>query len=457
MFEHLDDPTPPTFGAHELDQVARRRDARRRRAGLVGVTAVGVLAVVVGGLLVALARGDSSSGLVVTSQPDDGGAPTVPSTPSEENRASPDNTSTPDETVVLESTTSAASPTTDGTPVSASGETEFPLLADRANALSRDEWLVPLDPPAGYRESGGSVEVWPWYGLDGAPSVDPADQVEVRTFSLTGPGGLPRIEIEIADAPLSIGTVDGVTPVDDEIGGVPWFVGSGPLLRGEAGSQHVAQRSVGSTAVTVTGRGDLDEEDFREMVASLAVVPRSTLYSPILDPYGPGAREIFAEVAFGEPVRYRIESFDYDIATGQRGGEWQCSYLLQETSRFSDCGPPNEAMITGTQLHDAHQPPGEARLEVVAYGLTDPVVVRVEVAMFNGDVVETETKPTIGGGDQRYWFFADVFDFDPALIVPDQPLFLPPTIGSITAFDVDGNVVAVEQPPTALDEPDGQP
>ena len=449
MFEHLDDPAPPTFGTSELEGVVRRRQARRRRAGLMGLAAAGVPALVVGGLVVALAADDS--GYVVTSQPDgvteSVSAPTAaPTTASGTTVASSPTTSSSTSTTTAPTATTTTAPDPTGT------SEDVTLLADRDTALHADEWLLPTDPPAGYVESGGSVEVRSGRRPDGVVGSGPADRVEVRTYSLSlsDPSGpTDRIEITIQDEPLSMVTINGVTPVDDQIDGVSWLVGSGPLSPDDRGTQHVARRNVGDTSVTVTAQGELDEATFRRMVASLAIVPRSVLDSPITDPEGPEARVIFSEEAFGDPVSYRVQTFADDVSGAPFDGEWQCAYLVRDSARSSACGVPSDDLITGTELHTTHQPAGEARLEVIAYGVTGPVVTHVEVAMFNGDVVVADTKPTIDGGDRRYWFFADSFEFDPELLVADQPLFLPPTVGSITAFDADGNVVAVARPRTA--------
>jgi hypothetical protein len=439
MLQHLDDPNPPEFGALELGHALRRGSARQRRTRLGAISAVTVPSLVLGGVLLGRATADAPD-RVVTSQPSPTVTPTVP-----------DDTLplTVDPTV---SATIEAATTTTLDPVAA---TEFPLLGDRDTSLGVDEWLLPLDLPDGYEQRGASINYQLGVGPDGKPDVSGESRVRVRAMSIVDvkaddasvelpatPAGLSQIDIEINERPLGITSFNGSALATTEIGGVEWQLSTsdGPSL----GYDHLAERWVGEGSVVVRAIGTaIGEEQFLRVVESLAIVPRSEVSEPVIDPWSPDTIEIAEVDAFGESYSVRLQTFD-----GVEGhdGPWTCRYELADLGYSTICGDDNvvDGVMTGVEFHNAHHNQETNELEVSAYGLVSHDVDRIELLMFNDEVVTVRPESTVEALDRDAWVMVGSFPIGQRLDLGEFPVFLPPTIQSITAYDIDGNVLATD-------------
>lgn len=441
MFEHLDDPNPPDFGATALSRVERHCQKRQRRMRVGAISAVTVPSLALGGLLLSRATADAPE-RVVTSQPDaTANSTTLPVT------TTANTTTTATQTSALTTTTTT--------------EPEFPLLGDRDTTLGPDEWLLPSDLPEGYKQRGGSVTTRGGIGPDGYPVGDEKYRVMVRSIYLTSPvdenpvvddaGQVIQsddvmLEVEIASGPTGmIGSSDGAMPVDDEVLGVPWRVGG--AANEYFGMVYLAQRSVGENTVTVTARGEFGDDEFRRAIASLAIVPRDQFDGPIHDPWNPDVLELGSIEAFGDVRSIRLQNFDSAPGAVDLNRRWSCEYAMSGSGYSTRCGGEflGSDVITGADRHEAHYRQDTNQFEVFAYGLTRTDVDRVELIMFNGDLIDVVPQPIRTESGYRVWLLADLFDVRVSLDSGGPiPVTLPPTIQSVTAYDAAGNVLAVE-------------
>lgn len=423
MLQHLDDPNPPEFGTLELSHAVRRQQTRQRRTRLGAISAVGVPSLVLGGVLLGRATADAPD-RVVTSQPAPTVAPTAPAT------------SLPT-TTELETTTTLD-------PVAA---TEFPLLGDRDTSLGVDEWLLPLDLPDGFEQRGAAITYRIGLGPDGAPDASGTDRVLIRAMTIVDvgeadPGVHSQIEIEIGEQATATWSINGTRVTATEIGGVEWNVASSDDQI--SGFDHFAERPVGNGSVTIQAFGTtLDGEQFLRVVESLAVVPRSAVSEPVIDPWSSDTIELVDVEAFGESYSIRMQTF---AEVEGHDGPWSCRYELRDLGYSTVCGDDivPTGVMTGTDLHNAHHNQETNELEVWAYGLVRDDVDRVELVMFNDQVVTVRPESSVEALDRNVWVMVDSFPIGQRLDLGEFPVFLPPTVQSITAYDVDGNVLGVE-------------
>lgn len=441
MFEYLDDPNPPDFGATALSRVERHCQKRQRRTRVGAISAVTVPSLALGGLLLSRATADAPE-RVVTSQPDVTANPTtVPIVPV---------ITTAEEIAITTPISTIATMTTEPEP-------EFPLLGDRDTTLGPEEWLLPLDLPDGYEQRGGSVTYQ--FGFDPAEPPQADNRVLVRSIDVAPEFVADDGSVDLSTV-SSFGLLAGTVRIEiSEVDYVGWSVVGGPLSEHEiggvqwrtanrgidgAGREHRAQRNVGGSSVVVQSFGDLSESEFQRIVAGLAIVPRSTLSEPIVDPWNTDTVEVVAYEAFGEPVSVRLQTFD-DVDDGQ-GGRWMCRYELRDLSYSTHCGPDPFVgdVMTGAELHNAHHNQVNNELEVSAYGLVRDDVDRVDLVMFSGEIVTVRPQTFVEELDRYVWVMVDSFPIGQRLDQSELPVLLPPTIVSITAFDIAGNELAVD-------------
>lgn len=438
MFEHLDDPNPPDFGAAALSRTERHCQQRQRRTRLGAISAVTVPSLALGGLLLNRATADAPE-RVVTSQPDATATPTtLPAAPV---------------TTTVNTTTEAPQDST----ATIEPEPEFPLLGDRGTTLGPDEWLLPLDLPDGYEQRGGAVTYQFGFDPGGPPEADNrvlvrsidvvpapvADDGRIEVPAISQRGLLAgTVRVEISEDGFEDWSFAGGSLTDQEIGGVGWRTATREI--DGVGQEHRAQRDVGESSVVVQSFGDMSESEFHRVVAGLVIAPQTAMNDPIVDPWSPDTVEIVAYEAFGESVSVRLQRFD--TVDDGAGGPWTCRYELRSLGYSTVCGDDLFVadVMTGAELHDAHHNQVNNELEVSAYGLVSDDVDRVELVMFSGEIVTVRPQTFVEKLDRNVWVMVDSFPIGRRLDQSELPVLLPPTIVSITAYDTDGNELAVD-------------